>query len=177
LNFLDLYVNFKMKLRDANVRGYASNKELNDELLDYKKKVGVSFLLEKQLVEPGVEELYNRRMKELRVSHLMLRPDNLGDEETRKLAQSILDSIKAGANFEEMVNKHTHDVYSRNTGGDIFYVTAGMLPADFENASYNTPVGQKFILKLLKQTSVTILVKVTERRDRIPEVKASHILN
>jgi peptidyl-prolyl cis-trans isomerase SurA len=174
-NFLDLYVNFKMKLRDANVRGYASNKELNDELLDYKKKVGVSFLLEKQLVEPGVEELYNRRMIELRVSHIMLRPDNLGDEETSKLAQTILDSIKAGANFEEMVNKHTHDVYSRNTGGDIFYVTAGMLPANFENACYNTPVGQVHP-EVVKTNFGYHLIKVTERRDRIPEVKASHIL-
>jgi peptidyl-prolyl cis-trans isomerase SurA len=174
-NFLDLYVNFKMKLRDANVRGFASNKELNDELLDYKKQVGVSYILEKQLVEPGVEELYNRRMTELRISHIMLRPDNLGDEATRNLAQQILDSIKAGESFEDMVMNHTHDLYSRNTGGDIFYVTAGMLPPDFEDASYNTPVGEIYP-EVVKTNFGYHIIKITERIKRIPEVKASHIL-
>jgi peptidyl-prolyl cis-trans isomerase SurA len=174
-NFLDLYVNFKMKLRDAKVRGYADNAELNAELLDYKKKVGVSYLLEKQLVEPGVEELYKRRMTELRVSHIMIRPDTLSDEETNLYAQRILDSIKAGASFEDMVTRHTHDQYSRSTGGDIFYVTAGMLPPNFEDASYNTPVGEVYP-EVVKTNFGYHIIKVTERQERVPEIRASHIL-
>ncbi len=174
-NFLDLYVNFRMKLRDAKVRGYASNKELNDELLDYKKKVGVTFLLEKQVVEPGIKQLYDRRKSELRVSHLMIRPDSSGDEAARMKAQNILDSIKAGKDFAEMVEKYTSDTYSRSTGGDIFYVTAGMLPSDFEDACYETPVGQIY-QDVVKTNFGYHIVKVTEKKERIPEIRASHIL-
>ena len=39
-NFLDLYVNFKMKLRNAWVRGYDEDSALVAELQDYKQKVG-----------------------------------------------------------------------------------------------------------------------------------------
>ena len=60
-NFLDLYVNFKMKLRDAKVRGYDQDPALSQELTDYKKKVGVTYLLEKNIVEPGLKDLYERR--------------------------------------------------------------------------------------------------------------------
>ena len=49
-SFLDLYVNFNMKLRDAYVRDYDSDSSLSAELQDYKEKVGVSYLLEKYLV-------------------------------------------------------------------------------------------------------------------------------
>ena len=51
-NFADLYTNFKMKLEDAKSRGYQNDPALNQELMDYKKKVGSSYILEKHLVEP-----------------------------------------------------------------------------------------------------------------------------
>ena len=56
-NFLDLYTNFKMKLRDASIRGFDNNESLSAELLDYQRKVGSSYILEKQVVEPAVEKL------------------------------------------------------------------------------------------------------------------------
>ncbi len=45
-DFTDLYVKFKMKLRDAEVRGYTTDPELEDELTNYQKQVGVSYLIE-----------------------------------------------------------------------------------------------------------------------------------
>lgn len=174
-NFLDLYVNFKMKLRDAHVRGYNSDPELTQELLDYKKKVGVSYILEKQIVEPGEEQLYNRRKFELRVSHIMIRPDSTGEEAARQRAQSILDSIKHGASFDEMAKKYSDDNYSKNIGGDIYYVTAGLLPPSFEDAAYATPKDSVYP-NVVHTRYGYHLIKVTDKRERIPQIKASHIM-
>ncbi len=174
-NFLDLYVNFKMKLRDAYVRGYDTNPELTQELQDYKKKVGVSYILEKQIVEPGLEKLYDRRKFELRVSHLMIRPDSTGDAAAKKLAETILDSIKHGASFSDMVKKYSDDTYSKNIGGDIYYVTAGILPPEFEDAAYATPVDSVYPSVVHTRYGYH-LIKVTDKRERIPQIKASHIL-
>ncbi len=174
-NFLDLYVNFRMKLRDAYVRGYDSNPELNGELQDYKEKVGVSYILEKQLLEPGLKNLYNKRKTELRVSHLMIRPDSTGDAAAKQLAEAILDSIKHGADFSEMVKKYSDDNYSKNIGGDIYYVTAGLLPPEFEDAAYATPVDSVYPAVVHSRYGYH-LIKVTDRRQRIPQIRASHIL-
>jgi peptidyl-prolyl cis-trans isomerase SurA len=174
-NFLDLYLNFKMKLRDAKVRDYDSHPDLIAELEDYKNKVGVTYLLEKRLIEPGIRELYERRKKEYRVSHLMLRPDPGTEDESEALANSLLDSIKNGADFEELVERHSQDQFSKQAGGDIFYITAGLLPLEFEDAVYKTAEGEVYP-EVVRTRFGFHLIKVTEIRERVPAVKASHIL-
>ncbi len=174
-NFLDLYVNFRMKLRDAWLRGFDSNPELNQELKDYREKVGVSYILEKQILEPGLKNLYERRKYELRVSHLMIRPDSNGDEAAKQKALAILDSIKQGASFTDMVKKYSDDKYSINIGGDIYYITAGLLPPEFEDAAYATPVDSVYPSVVHTRYGYH-LIKVTDKRKRIPQIRASHIL-
>jgi peptidyl-prolyl cis-trans isomerase SurA len=174
-SFLDLYVNFKMKLRDAEVRGYGDDPALKSELTDYKKKVGVTYLLEKNIVEPGIKDLYDKRKWELRVSHLMIRPDSSGEEAARRHTQAILDSIKSGKSFEEMVSKYTQDSFSKQSGGDIFYITAGQLPVEFEDAAYDTPQGQVYPYVVRTKYGFHI-IKVTDKKERVPQIRASHIL-
>ena len=60
-NFLDLYVNFKMKLRDAQVRGLDNDPSLISEMNDYKKKVGIEYIKEKRIMETGLKSLYEKR--------------------------------------------------------------------------------------------------------------------
>ncbi len=174
-DFMDLYVKFKMKLRDAEVRGYTSDPELEDELTSYQKQVGVSYLIEKELIGPGIYDLYEKRKEELRVSHLMIRPDSSGVDAAQDYANSLLDSIKNGASFEEMVKKYSQDQFSAPSGGDIFYITAGLLPVSFEDAMYKTNAGEVYP-EAVQTRYGSHLIKITERGPRIPKIKASHIL-
>lgn len=176
-NFVDLYMNFKMKLRDAKVRGYYQDQALNDELIEYKRKVGASYILEKNLVEPALKKLYDQRKTEIRASHLMIRSTPERDiEESKKLAQALLDSIKNGkATFEELVERHSDDQFSKPKGGDIFYFTAAQLPIEFEEAAYKTNKGE--VYPEIVQTSFGLhIIKVTDRKPRVPKIRASHIL-
>ncbi|MFI5237267.1 MAG: peptidylprolyl isomerase [Ignavibacteriales bacterium] len=173
--FLDLYVNFKMKLRDAQVRAYDKDPELINELKDYQEQVGVSYILEKWIIEPGVRQLYDRRTEEYRVSHIMIRPDTLGEEGARMRAQEILDSIKNGASFEIMAEKYSDDKFSSVSGGDIYFITAGLLPYEFEDPMYTLNAGQVFN-EVVKTKFGYHLIKATVRQHRYPKIKASHIL-
>ena len=174
-NFLDLYVKFKMKLRDAQVRAYDRDPDLMNELKDYQKQVGVSYIIEKKINEPGIKQLFERRKEEFRVSHIMIRPDSLGEEAAREKAEAILDSIQNGASFEEMAAKYSDDKFSGPNGGDIYYITAGLLPYEFEDAMYSLKAGEVFN-GVVKTRFGYHLIKVTVRQHRYPKVKASHIL-
>ncbi len=174
-NFADLYVNFKMKLKDAESKGYQNLPELNQELLDYKKKVGASYLLEKYLVEPAIKNLYDKRKIEVRASHIMIRPLNNDWDAAKKLADAIMDSIKMGASFDEMVKKYSQDKYSVPKGGDIFYFTAGQLPFEFEDAAYKTEKGQIYP-EVVKTNFGYHIIKVTDKQSRVPKIRASHIM-
>ena len=43
--FLDLFLNYKMKLRDAEVRGYTKDSDMQKELLNYKMNIGSTVYL------------------------------------------------------------------------------------------------------------------------------------
>ncbi len=132
-------------------------------------------MIEKELYEKGLHDLYDKRAFELRVSHLLIRTDSISQEEGNKKALAIIDSVKNGASFEEMVLKHTDDQFHKTNGGDIYYFTAGMIMPEFEDLAYNTPVGEIAETPLKTQYGFHIL-KVTEKIKRTPQVQASHIL-
>ncbi|MCF8242372.1 MAG: peptidylprolyl isomerase [Melioribacteraceae bacterium] len=173
--FLDLYVNFKMKLKDAEVRGYDKSEELQDEMIDYQKNVGVPYFIEKELVDPGVRDLYDRRKNEIRVSHIMIRTDNKPDKEARDLAKSLLKRINAGESFEKLAYENTEHEFSKADSGDIYYITAGQIDPEFESAAYSTPVGSVYS-EVLKTRYGYHILKVTEKQPRRYKLQASHIL-
>ncbi len=173
-NFLDLYTVYRMKLRDAFVRGYYNDEDLNNELNDYKQKVGVSYVEEKNIVAPGMQRFYDQRGEEVRVSHIMVRIDTSQSDAEAK-AQAILDSIKNGAGFEDMAVKHSDDKFSKNQGGDIYWFTAGQIVAPFEVPAYNCPVGEVYP-EVVKTKFGYHIVKVTNRQKRKYKIRASHIL-
>ncbi len=175
-DFLDLYVNFKMKLRDAWVRGYYDDPDLNKEIDEYKKKVGATYIKEKELIEKGIRKLYNEGKWEYRVSHIMLRPNRGSGPDARVLAQKLINEIKSGKkSFEELVKEYSDDQYSVNDKGDIYWFAPGIVNYAFDKAITTTPVG-KVYGKPVRTRYGYHIIKVTDKRKRIPEIKVRHIL-
>lgn len=172
-DFMELYMKFRMKLRNAKIRGFDKDPELEKELVDYQEQVGRLFITEKNIIRPGVRDLYEKRKEELRVSHIMFKPVN--DEKSLQLANAILDSINNGTNFEQMAATYSQDKFSGIKGGDIYFVTAGSLPAEFEDAMYTLNEGEVY-QKPVKTNYGYHLIKVTKRQPRISKIRASHIL-
>ncbi len=174
-NYLNLYVNFRMKLRDAYVRGYEKDSSLQAEIENYKKKIGVTYIIDHQLVDPAIKKLYNKRKWEFRVSYLLIRPQPNKAQALKEKADNILDSLKNGADWDMMVKKYSEDKYTSSDGGDIFYFTAGELPPALEDAMYATEPGHVYP-KVIDTQFGYIILKVTEKRERRPEIRASHIM-
>lgn len=173
-DFLDLYVIYRMKLRDAFVRDYKNDEELINELNDYKELVGVSYIEEKQIVVPGIRRFYDQRSEEVRVSHIMIKKDAKSVENLKK-AEEILDSIKNGASFEEMVLKYSQDNFSKTSDGDSYWFTAGQIVPAFEFAAYNTPVGEVYP-KIVETKFGYHILKITDKAKRRYKLRAKHIL-
>lgn len=174
-DFLDLYINFRMKLRDAEVRAYPADEELIKEFEEYKKNIGRTFIVEKEVVEPALKQMYERQKYELRASHILVRNDTLSDSEAKSLAQDIINRINNGEDFEKLNHIYSADQSSKQRGGDIYYFTSGDVVPEFEDAIYNTTVGEVYPEPVKTRYGYHV-AKVTEKRERVPEVKVSHIL-
>ncbi|MCF8306167.1 MAG: peptidylprolyl isomerase [Ignavibacteriales bacterium] len=174
-NFLDLYVNFRMKLADAHSRGFESDPGLNSELNEYKRKVGASFIIEKELVEPALKELYDKKKLEFRVSHIMLKADTAGSTFWKDFADTLIGRINNGASFDKLAMEYSQDQFSKASGGDIYYITAGQIIPEFEKAVFATEAGQIYPTPVKTNYGYHI-IKVTEKKDRKYKIRASHIL-
>ena len=173
-NFLDLYVNFKMKLRDAQVRAYYKDKDLIEEFDNYRKKVGASYIIEKEIIEPNLLKYYEEQKYEVRVSHIMIRP-NPSFEEAEKKANEVINKIKAGENFEKLALEYSDDQYTKALGGDIYWVTAGQVIPEFEMAVFSTKPGEIYPEPLKTKYGYHI-IKVTKKQPRRYQLRAEHIL-
>jgi len=68
--------------------------------------------------------------------------DQAGVEAARKKAEDVLAQLKAGGNFAELAKKYSDDPSSAQNGGLLPPLTRGRTVAEFEQAAFNTPVGQ-----------------------------------
>ncbi len=68
--------------------------------------------------------------------------DQAGVDAARKKAEDIEKQLKAGANFAELAKKNSDDPGSAQNGGLLPPLTKGRTVPEFEQAAFNTPVGQ-----------------------------------
>ena len=176
-DFLDLYVNYKMKLRDAEVRGYPDDADMKKEYEDYKIKIGSSLVLNKYLYEPNLKKLYDRRKTEYRASHIFLKEDStMNTEKVKELGAELIKRINNGEDFAKLAKEYSKDTYSKNRGGDVYYFTAGQITSrPIEDAVYSTEPGHIYPT-LVKSAFGYHIIKVTEKHPRIPSIKVAHIL-
>lgn len=176
-NFLDLYVNYRMKLRDAEVRGYTEDADMKKEYHDYKLNIGTALLLENILYEPNQHKLYERRKTEYRASHIFFRQDSThNDQQIQELGNEIIKKINSGEDFAELAKKYSMDTYTKDYGGDVYYFTAGLVNSRaLEDAIYSTEPGHIYP-QLIKSPWGYHVLKVTEKHPRRVSIRVAHIL-
>ncbi len=177
--FLDLLANYKLKLQDAYDRGLRHDSEIVAELADYRASLATTFMLEKELTEPGIRQLYDRRREEIRAKHLLLRvsPD-ASPEETLKVynrAMDLIRRLKAGESFDSLAIKYSEDPSVKSNAGDIYYFTGGQMVTQFENAVYAMKKGE-----LSERPARTPfgyhIIKITDRQPVRGSIRVSHIM-
>jgi peptidyl-prolyl cis-trans isomerase SurA len=176
-NYLDLFVNYRMKLRNADVRGYKTDPEMQKELNEYKGNLGSTIILEKEIYEPNLHKLYERRKTEIRASHIMLMPDsNTTEAQVTELAKKLIDRINKGEDFAALAKEYSKDPNTSKNGGDVYYFTAGQINSpELEDLLYGLDAGQ-VTQTPFKFNNASHIIKITERQPRKASIHAQHIL-
>ncbi len=90
----------------------------------------------------------------------------------REKAQAILDSIRAGASFEEMAKKYSDDPGSARNGGNLGLARRGVFVKEFEEATFALEPGD--ISDLVETKFGFHIIKLLEKKGEA--VKPQHIL-
>ncbi len=86
----------------------------------------------------------------------------------------IKNRLNAGENFEKVAQKFSEDPSVKDNNGDLGYFSAFRMVYPFENAAFNTNVGN--VSKPFRTRFGYHLVKVTDKRANRGEVSVAHIM-
>jgi peptidyl-prolyl cis-trans isomerase SurA len=108
------------------------------------------------------------------ISHIYRNPrqNEALREKYRLKAQSILDSIKAGADFAELARTHSEDPGSAEQGGDLGFVKRGVFYPEFESAAFSMDQGQ--ISEIVESPVGFHIIQLVEKRGE--SIHTKHIL-
>jgi len=76
--YLNLYVNFRLKVREAEDLGMDTIQSINKELDTYRQQLAKSYLFDKEVNEQLIAEAYLRMQKEVRASHILFSIEESG---------------------------------------------------------------------------------------------------
>jgi len=178
--YLDLYVKFKLKVRKAKGMRLDTIQQLKQELAGYRKQLADSYLLDKTIVKTLAKEVYDRRQKDVDISHILVsvapNPRPQDTLEAYKKIMAIKKRIEGGAKFEEIAKEVSDDPSAKRNSGRIGYITS-MLPNGMygiENIAYEGKV--KKVAGPVRSNSGYHLVRVNDRRKALGEVEIAHLL-
>ncbi|MBU1100017.1 MAG: peptidylprolyl isomerase [Bacteroidetes bacterium] len=174
--YLDLYVNYKMKLRDAQVRGYDVDEELNAELDEYKHQIGKSYIEEKFVVQPGIKQLYEDDKIEYKFQHILIKPDTISRKEASEFAYSLIERIKNGEDFGELAKKYSADFASKDVDGEIYYIRPTQIPmVQLTDILKKSTPGQVYHKPFMSAAGYHVVRLISKKPVRY-KIRVSHII-
>jgi len=190
-DYLELFINFRLKVKEAEDLGLDTMPEFTREFLGYRAELAQPYLTDKSEDELILKEAYDRLQYDVRASHIMISlPENVADNDSvaqiaYKKLMNIRKQAMAGADFSDLARKYSDDPSARDmagnnrqparkgNGGDLGYFTAFFMVYPFETAAYETPAGE--ISEPIRTRYGYHIIKVTDKIPALGNIHVAHI--
>jgi len=176
--YLDLFVNFKLKVEEARSRGLDTTRVFLKEFNGYKDELRKPYLPDAKVIDSLVKLTYARMQEEVNASHILiaLKPDASPGDTLKAYTKitDLRDKILSGADFGKLAIEFSDDPSAKVNKGNLGYFTAMQMVYPFESAAYETKV--ESISAPVRTRFGYHLIKVNNRRTARGEVEVSHIM-
>lgn len=176
-NYLDLFVNYKLKVQQARDLGYDTLPSYIRELGGYKTQLMEPYLKDDAVVDGLVLEAYERSLNEINASHILVIVNQNTPNDTLTAYKKIKEArlkIKNGASFKEIAKEYSEDPSVKKNSGVLGYFTVFNMVYPFENAVYTTEKGS--VSQPFRTKFGYHIVKVNDIRPALGEVEVAHIM-
>tara|TARA_B110000114_G_scaffold23720_1_gene23078 strand:- start:505 stop:2139 length:1635 start_codon:yes stop_codon:yes gene_type:complete len=185
-NNLALYINYKLKVKEAYQLKLDTLPSYKIEIESYKNQLSEPYLQDTTFIADLVKEVYFRTKNEVKAKHILIRTSKSErPKDTLVSYNKILDirnRIVNGEDFEKVAEETSEDKSAQDdskTGrkgnkGNLGYFSAFKMLASFEDVAYATKVGA-VSMPFRSQYGYHILT-VDDFRASKGELEAAHIL-
>ncbi len=176
--YLDLYTNFRLKVKEAEELGLDTASSFKKELEGYRKQLAQPYLTEKGVTEQLCREAYERMKEEVNASHILIELGPDADPKDTLIAYNKIMNIRQkavdGQDFGKLASEYSTDPSAKSNKGNLGYFTALQMVYPFEEAAYKTKVGE--ISAPVRTKFGYHILKVHGRRPSQGQVKVAHIM-
>lgn len=178
--YLDLFINYKLKVRAAEAAGLDTAQKFISELKGYRQQLSRPYLIDRGLNDQLMQEAFDRKKEEVHASHILVSvsPDATPEDTAAawKRIQALRARVVGGEDFAKVAagSGGSDDPSAKSNGGDLGYFSVLQMVYPFETAAYKTPVGQ--VSQPVRTKFGYHIIKVIDRRPAQGEMTAAHIM-
>ena len=173
--YIDLFINFKLKVKESKELGYDTLSSFIKELDGYKKQLSKPYLRDNNFNENLFNEALERIQFDINASHILIKIENNDAKSALNEALSIRNQIiSKEISFSDAAVKYSDDEYVLDSKGNLGYFTAFMMLYDFESVAYNSSIGEVSVP--VKTQYGYHLILVNDKRKAVGERKVAHIM-
>ena len=177
-NYLQLYINFKLKLHEALRLQLDTTRAYKREIETYKNQLTAPYLQDSTFLAKLIKDAYFRTKYKVNASHVLIKlPKGILPKDTLKFYTKIhkaREEVLSGIPFATVASKYSDDQSVKSNFGNLGYFTAFKMVYPFENAVYKTKVGE--VSKPFKTRFGYHFVKVNDLQLSEGEIEVAHIL-
>ena len=192
--YLDLFINFKLKVTEAIAQGVDTTQEFKDELKGYRAQATPKYLQDNDAIDSLVLLSYNRMANIRKASHIAVQCPMDADSATlvaatakinelrQRVTVGLPKEVKKGRkkitvqeveDFAEVAMTYSDDPAAKQNKGELGWIQPFRYVYPLEDAVYNTPVGE--ITEVFRSPFGLHIAKVEGER-AFEEAHAAHIM-
>ncbi len=175
---LNLFVNYKLKVKEAENLGLDKVEEFDKEFGIFKEDLIKPFLIKNSLQEGELRKAYNRMQEVVKASHILLQfPNNSSEQDSiavYRMAEKLKKDSENGSDFNELASEYSDDPSAKENKGSLGYFTALQMVYQFEDAAYSLNPGQ--ISDPVLSDFGYHIIRLEDKKPNPGEIRVSHIL-
>lgn len=196
--YLDLFINFKLKVHEAKQQGIDTTEAFLKELSGYRAQATPKYLKDEAAIDSLVRMSYDRMAHDRRAAHIAIQCPMSADDSTTEAALAKINDIRERVtigklkverkkvkgkwknvesrvpeDFFEVARAESTDPSVAENSGELGWITPFRYVYPFENAVYMTPVGE--ITPVFRSAYGFHIALVEEERAH-EDVNAAHIM-
>lgn len=175
--YLDLYINSRLKIQAAYDLGYDTLPQIKAEAENLRNQIIDNYMSDPQAVTRLSKEAFQRSQKDIHAAHIFISFTKDGQQDTagakQKLA-TVEKRLAKGEDFLAIAQQLSDDPSAQKNKGDLDYVTVFTLPYEIETLLYNTAPGR--YSKVYASKAGYHIVKNIGERKALGKMKVQQIL-
>jgi peptidyl-prolyl cis-trans isomerase SurA len=177
-DYLELFINFKLKVREAEELGLDTVAAFKNELEGYRKQLAAPYLTDNEVNDMLLKEAYDRMKKDVRASHILIKCDAAALPKDTLIAYNkaiaARNRILKGEDFSKVARELSEDPSAKDNGGDLGYFTSMQMVYTFETAAFSAETN-KVSMPVRTRFGYHIILKTDERPNQ-GQITVAHIM-